>query len=96
MAPNAFSICGLFVCCRELVNYGRARLADDLVLGIRASRTTDRADDHTVCDQRNAATRRNDSIEREQIVEMPEVDAVLENLSWAPEGRGGARLVLGI
>jgi hypothetical protein len=49
-----------------------------------------------VFDQRNAATRRNDSIEREQIVEMPEVDAVLENLSWAPEGRGGARLVLGI
>ena len=96
MAPNAYSICGLFVCCRELVNYGRARLADDLVLGIRASRTTDRADDHTVFDQRNAATRRNDSIEREQIVEMPEVDAVLENLSWAPEGRGGARLVLGI
>jgi hypothetical protein len=75
-----------FVHLRELVNYRRACLADNLVLGVRASRTTDCADNHPLLDQRNAAARRNDSIEREQIVETHKLDAVLEDLGWAPEG----------
>src|SRR5579863_425032 len=79
----------------SFVNYCRACLANDLVLGIRASRNTDCANDRAFLDQRNAAARRNDSIEREQIVEMHKVDTVLEYLGWAPEGRGGACLVLG-
>ena len=44
-------------------------------------------------DQWNAAARRDNSIEREQIVEMHQLDAVLEDLGWAPEGRGCSRLV---
>jgi len=93
IVANAFWRFGLFVCCRQLVDECRACLADDLVLGIRASRTTDCADDHPLFDQRNAASRRNDSIEREQIVEMHKLDTVLEGLRWSPEGRGCSRLV---
>ncbi|HXN26831.1 MAG TPA: hypothetical protein VN902_06890, partial [Candidatus Acidoferrales bacterium] len=45
---NLFSRSGLFVTWRELVNYCRACLAYDFVLGIRASRTTDCADNHSL------------------------------------------------
>ena len=38
-------------------------------------------------DQWDAASRGNDSIEREQIIEMQKLDAVLEDLGFAPEGR---------
>jgi hypothetical protein len=51
IVPKAFSRFGSFVPCRQLVNYCRACLADDLVLGIRASRTTDCADNHPLVDQ---------------------------------------------
>src|SRR6202042_2405645 len=80
---------------RELVNYCRTRLADDLVLGIGAFRATDCADNHPLIDQWNAASRCNHSIEREQIVEMHKLDTVLEHLCWAPEGRSCSCLVLG-
>src|ERR1700678_4294892 len=79
---------------RESVNDCRARLAHDFVLGIRSSRTTDRADNYVLVDQWNAASRRNDSIESEQIVEMHKVDTVLEDFRWTPEGHGCSRLVL--
>jgi hypothetical protein len=82
-------ICGR----RDLVNYCRACLADDVVLGIRASRRADYADNHSMVDQWNATARRNNSIEREQIVETHQLDTVLEDLCWAPEGRGCLRLV---
>src|SRR3984885_11520396 len=95
IVPNAVSRFGSFVCCRKLVDYCRACLADDLVLGIRASRTTDCADNQPLFDQWDAASRGNDSIEREQIVEMHKVDTVLEDLRFAPEGRGCSSLVLG-
>ena len=95
IAPTFSRDLDYLFCRRELVNYCRACLADDFVLGIRASRTTNCADDRSLLDQRNAAARRNDSIEREQIVEMHKVDAVLEDLGWAPEGRGCSRLVFG-
>src|SRR5208283_1472753 len=95
VVPNAFSRFGSFVLCRQWVDYCRACRADDLVLGIRASRATDCADNHPLFDQWNAASRRNDSIEREQVIEMHELDTVLEYLGWAPEGRGGACLMLG-
>src|SRR5580692_1315049 len=62
---NALSIFGSFVHCGWLVYYCRACLADDLILGIRASRTTNCADDCRLLDQWNAASRGNDSIERE-------------------------------
>jgi hypothetical protein len=51
-----------------------------------ASRTTDCTDNHPLVDQWNAASRRNDSIEREQIVEMHKLDTVLDDLRW-PSGR---------
>jgi hypothetical protein len=47
----------LFVCRLELVNYCQGGLADDLVLGIRASRTADCADNRSLVDQRNATAR---------------------------------------
>src|SRR5580700_7297245 len=94
IVPNAFSRFGLFVRCWQLVDYCRACLADDFVLGIRSSRTTDCADNRPLFDQWDAASRGNDSIEREQIVEMHKVDTVLELLRWAPEGRGCFCLVL--
>src|ERR1700731_2228507 len=75
------------------VNYCSACLANDSVLGIRASRNSDCANDRAFLDQGNAAARRNDSIEREQIVEMHKVDTVLEDLGFAPERRGGSCLV---
>jgi len=56
--------------CRELVNYGRTRLAYHLILRVGTSRTTDCADNLALLDQWNAAARRNDSVEREQIIEM--------------------------
>src|ERR1035438_3470167 len=52
---------------REFVDYRRPCLAHDFD---RASRTTDCADNHALVDQSNTASRRNDSIEREQIVEV--------------------------
>src|ERR1700678_862815 len=70
-------------------------MADDLVLEIRASRTTDCADNRPLLDQWDAASRRNDSIEREQIVEMHNVDTDLELLRRAPEGRSCSSLVFG-
>src|SRR5579871_6235703 len=80
---------------REWVNDGRACLADHLILRIGPSRTTDGADNLALLDQWNATPRRNDSVEGEQIVEMHKLDPILEDLCFAPEGRGGSRLVLG-
>jgi len=90
---NAFLRSKLFVRRLELVNYGRAGLTNDFVLGIRAPRTSDCADNRSPIDQWNATARRDDSIEREQIVEMHQLDTVLEDLGWAPEGRRCSRLV---
>src|SRR5208337_2641262 len=95
IVPNAFSRFGSFVLCRQLVDHCRACLADDLVLGIRSSRTTDCADNHPLFDQWDATSRGNDSIEREQIVEMHKLDTVLEDLGFAPERRGCSSLVFG-
>src|ERR1700722_8054763 len=77
-----------------MINYRRARLADHFILRIRTTRTTDRADNLALLDQWNAAPGRNHSVEREQIVEMHDVDTVLEDLGWATEGGGRPRLVL--
>src|SRR5260370_27989525 len=93
VAVNAFSSSGSFVTFWGFVKSCRACLANDLVLGICASRNSDCANDRAFLDQRNAAARRNDSIEREQIVEMHKVDTVLEDLGFASERRGGSCLV---
>jgi DNA-binding NarL/FixJ family response regulator len=61
---NAFSIVGLFARRQELVDYSRACFADDLVPGIRATRTTDCADKRPLVNQWDSAARRDDSIER--------------------------------
>lgn len=79
---------------RRLIDNGSACLADDFVLGIRAARNTDGADNRTMLDQWNAAARRDDVIESQQIVEAHELNAVLENFRWPPEGCGGSRFVL--
>ncbi len=76
-----------------VTNYCRACLADHLILRIGTTRTTDCADNLALLDQWNAAPRRNDSVKREQIVEMYKLDTVLEDLCFAPESRGCARLV---
>src|SRR6202030_152466 len=94
IVPNAFFRSESFVAGRQLVDYRRSYLADDLVLRIRAARTTDCADNSALLDQWKAASRRNDSIKGEQVVEMHEVDAVLEDLGFAPKGRGCSGLVL--
>ena len=91
--PKVFPRSESFDAHGELVNYRRPCLAHDFVLGIRASRTTDCADNIALVDQWYAASRRNDSIEREQIVEMHKLDTVLEDLRWPPEGHGCSRLV---
>lgn len=57
-------------------------------------RTTDRANDDALVNQRNAASRRNYSIEREQVIEMHQLDSVLEDLGWSPKGYGCSRLML--
>src|SRR5580704_12606081 len=78
---------------RSHIDYCRARLAHAIALGTCAPRTTDSSDNSPLFDQGNATSRRNHPIEREQIVEMHKVDAVLEDLGWAPEGCGCPRLV---
>jgi hypothetical protein len=88
-----FSPNGSIIPSLELINYGRARLADDFVLRIRASRATDCADNRPLLDQRNAAARRNDAIKGQQIIEVHTLDTVLEDFRWTPEGRGCSRLV---
>src|SRR5271154_2029294 len=93
-SPYTFSRSVLFDLRRDLINYCRPCLAHDFVLGIRASRTTDCADNIALVDQWNAASRRNDSIKREQIVEMHKLDTVLEDLRWPPEGDSRSRLML--
>src|SRR5580700_5932208 len=77
----------------KLVDHCRACLADHLILRIGTSRTTDRADNLALLDQWNAAPRRNDSIEREQIVEMHKLETVLEDLCCTPETHSCSRLV---
>src|SRR5579862_4484484 len=94
IVPNTFSTFGSFVNWRQLVDYCRACLADDVVLGIRASGRTDCANNHPLFDQWDAASRGNDSIEGEQIVEVHKLDTILELLRFAPEGRGCSCLVL--
>src|SRR5437764_1203052 len=63
------------------------------VADIWASRSTDRANNRALVDKRNAASRRYDSIEREQIIEMHELDPILEDLCGAPEGHSRSRLM---
>src|SRR5215472_15666036 len=58
-------------------------------------RTSDRADQLTVLDQWNAAARRNDSIQRHQVIQLVDLDTVLEDLGFAAEGRSRSRLVFG-
>jgi len=76
-----------------LVERRHTSLADDLVLGIRAARTTDRTDDCPLTDEWNASSRRDDSIERQQVVELHELNTVFEDFGWATERSGGARFM---
>ena len=76
------------------MNYISARFTYNLVLRVRASRNTDRTDDYTVVDQWNSASGRDDSVESEQIVQMAEIDAVLEDPGTAAEDCGRSGLVL--
>src|SRR6202451_2574397 len=92
-APDVFPRYGSIVPRRALIDYCRACLAHDIVLGIRASRTADGADNRPLLDQGNAASRCYDPIERQQIVEVHKLDTVLEYFRWPSEGRGGSRLV---
>src|ERR1700733_595131 len=94
IALNACSKSESFIACRDCVNHCRACLANDLVLGIRASRNTDCANDRAILNQRNTAARGNNSVKCEQVVQVHKVDTVFEYLGWAPEGRGCPCLVL--
>ena len=77
---------------QALLNDCRACPADYLIQVIGTPRTSDRADQLTVLDQWNAATRRNDSIQRQQVIQIVDLDTVLEDLGFAAEGRGRPRL----
>jgi len=65
---------------RGLINHRCACVAHDFVLGIRASRTIDCADDIALLDQWNTASKRNDSTECEQIVKLHKLNTILEDL----------------
>src|ERR1051326_1185835 len=78
-------ICGLVVLRRKLSYYCRACCADYLVLGIRATRDTNCADNLALINQWNAASGCDDLIERERIIKMHEFNCVLEKLGWTPE-----------
>src|SRR4029077_18165513 len=95
IALDGFSRFGLFAARGGFVDYRGTRLADDLVLGIRAPGDADCANDRAIFNQWNAAARGDDSIEREQIVELHEIDTVFEDLGGAPECGGCASFVLG-
>src|ERR1700722_4722674 len=69
---------------RALVNDCRSRLAYDLVLRIRTARSANCADNHALIDEWDTASRCNNSVEGEQIVQVHELDAVLEDLGWTP------------
>src|SRR5580698_4222238 len=83
-----------FIRRRELINYRRACFADHLILRIGTTRTAHRTDNLALLNEWNAASRRNDPIERQQIVKMHKLDTVLEDLGRTPERRGCPRLVL--
>jgi len=72
------------------INHHGACVAHDFVLGIRASGTTDYADDIVLLDQWNTASKRSDSTKCEQIVKLHKLNAILEDLRW-PLAAGRSR-----
>src|SRR2546430_3990230 len=72
---------------RSLLDRRGADLAGDFILRAGAAGTADRADQLAAFDQRNAASRGDDSIEGDEVIEAV-LDSVLESLGFAPEGRG--------
>src|ERR1700675_3220309 len=77
---------------RSLLDGCGADLAGDFILRTGAAGTADRADQLDTLDQGNAASRADDSVESDQVVEAVDLNAVFENLGFSTEGRGRARL----
>src|SRR5215471_7212849 len=80
---------------RLLVDERRTCRADHLILRPGAPRTTDGADDLAAFDQRDAAPRRNDVIQAQDVFEIELLHHVLEDLGRTAVLGRGARLVLG-
>src|SRR5215469_10090454 len=70
-------------------------LAGDLVLRAGRAGTSDRADQPSALDERNAATRADDPVEGHHVVGAIDLDGILERLGFATEGGRGTCLVLG-
>src|SRR5580704_15645387 len=70
---------------------GRAR---DLVLRARATGTADRADQLAVVDQRNAAARAHDVVNRQRII-ITFLNSLFEGFGWTAEFGRRARLMFG-
>src|SRR3954454_6609965 len=79
--------------CSRWLNCCCARLGDHLILRIGAPGTTDCANNLALLDQRDAASRCNHSVERQQVIEMHHIDALLKDLGWATKSGGCSRLV---
>src|SRR5580704_17615611 len=73
----------------------RAGRARDLVLRAHAAGTADRADQFAVLDQRNAAARAHDVVDRQDIFIIIFLNCLFEGFRRATEFGRGARLVLG-
>src|SRR5262249_28834621 len=94
--PNSIVACGQTLrATRLLVDERRTCVADHLILRPGAARTTDSADDLAVLDQRDAAPRRDDVIEAQDVFEIELLHHVLEDLGRTAVFGRGARLVLG-
>src|SRR6202011_5094765 len=70
-----------------LVDQARTGRADHFVLRAGTAGTADGADDLAAVDQRNAAARGDDVIERQQVVEAELLHRILEGLCWAAISR---------
>ena len=79
---------------RLLPDRGRAGRARDLVLRAGAAGAADAADDPAVLDQRDAAARGDDVVERQDVLVVRLLQGVLEHPGRPPELDRGARLVL--
>src|SRR5262249_23939176 len=92
---NGVELDGRLRLTRLLVDERRSRRADHLVLRSGAPRTADGADDLAVRDQRDAAPRRDDVIEAQDVFEIKLLHHVLEDLGRTAVLGRGARFVLG-
>src|SRR5271168_1709849 len=77
----------------KLLDSGCAGLAHHLVLRTRTTRAADCTDQLSAFDQRDPAARGNHAVERESVVVLLQLYAILESSRFAPKAGGGARFM---